>query len=108
MQVMRPDGDLTIMMFATAALVAAAFMRPLLRTVLFVLLGAALLFFYSYIVNSAMLAQAALYIVGACSFIRNRGHSRWTGWTDHHVLHYTVTLACTLQVWNIVHATAKP
>lgn len=31
-------------------------------------------------------------------FIRNGGHGRWPGLTDHHLLHYFVTLACCLHV----------
>lgn len=43
-----------------------------------------------------------MYLFGAWSFIRNDGHSRWTGWTDHHLLHYFVTLSCILHVFYIL------
>ena len=29
---------------------------------------------------------------------RNQGHDRWAGYTDHHMLHYCVTVACVLHV----------
>jgi predicted membrane channel-forming protein YqfA (hemolysin III family) len=97
-----PGNDLGVMGAVALALVAAAFMPPLFRTVTFVGLGALLFFSYFYIVNFNFCAQVALYLLGAASFIRNSGHDRWTGWTDHHMLHYTVTAACMLHVCYIL------
>ena len=42
--------------------------------------------------------QVTLYIIGAYCFIKNGGHGRWAGFTDHHLLHYLVTAACCLHV----------
>jgi hypothetical protein len=45
-QAKDPEGDLTIMAASAAALVAAAFLRPVLRTISFVSLGAVIFFSY--------------------------------------------------------------
>ncbi len=37
--------------------------------------------------------------------MQNSGHDRWSFLTDHHLLHYWVTLACILHVFYIRDAT---
>lgn len=39
---------------------------------------------------------------------RNDGHDRWVGFTDHHFLHYFVTVACFLHVIYIRHELQHP
>ena len=56
------------------ALLGAAFMPPLLRTVMFVSMGTALFLTYSYIVNINFCFQVAFYLFGAVSFIRCGAH----------------------------------
>lgn len=61
---------------------------------------------YQYIINAALAAQIALYVAGAISFVRNGGHERIPYlMTDHHILHYTVTVACGIHVWNLLRLT---
>ena len=55
---------------AAVMLFGAAFMRPLLRTISFVFLGAGLIFSYHTIINVNLAAQGGLYVLGACCFIR--------------------------------------
>ncbi len=44
-----------------------------------------------------------LYVAGGLSFLRNGGHERVPYWaSDHHILHYTVTVACALHVHNLL------
>jgi predicted membrane channel-forming protein YqfA (hemolysin III family) len=60
-----------------AALVGAAFLRPLPRTVGFVVCGAAMVALYGSVVMDANLcAQICMYVSGAVFFIRNAGHGR--------------------------------
>lgn len=43
---------------------------------------------------------------GGAVFIRNGGHDRWTGFTDHHILHYCTTVACCIHVNYVLSALA--
>ncbi len=54
------------------ALLGAAFLRPLFRTIAFVALGAVMFFFYFHIVNLNLALQVVLYLLGAYSFVRVR------------------------------------
>lgn len=38
---------------------------------------------------------------------RNGGHERPVGLQDHHLLHYLVSAACTLQLFYLWHATGS-
>ncbi|KAJ9514517.1 hypothetical protein QJQ45_016254 [Haematococcus lacustris] len=96
-----PEVDLRVMLCTGVGLLAAAFLRPLMRTLAFVGLGAVLFFTYYQIVNINLGIQVAMYLCGAYSFVRNKGHERWPGLTDHHLLHYWVSLGCCLHLMYI-------
>jgi hypothetical protein len=101
MQAVHPHGDTTIMAISGLALLLAAFFPPLLRTVSFVGIGSVMVAHYSYLVNVNLGCQLAMYVAGAVTFVRGGGHKRWQGCSDHHMLHYLVTLACCLHVQYI-------
>lgn len=60
------------------------------------------------VVNWNLGAQLALYGAGAAAFLRNGGHGRGgvPFLTDHHALHYCVTVACCMHVAYLVAAMA--
>lgn len=96
------------MLWITGLLLGAAFMRPLPRVLGFVAGGAAAVALYARQLACATLAaEIALYLAGAAFFLRNGGHARWPGFTDHHLLHYFVSVAAGLHVWYIL-ATLRP
>ena len=80
---MRPGDSMLVMQSCTAALLGAAFLPPVPRTLAFVGLGATLFFSYFYIVNLNLCAQVALYLLGAAFFVRcverdaQRGGGYW-------------------------------
>ena len=97
-----PHGDSTCMAVCAGALLVAALLRPLPRTLGFVLTTAVMVWHYLYIVDAALALQLVLYGAGAISFLRNGGHNRLAfGLCDHHLLHYKVTLATAVQVVNL-------
>lgn len=105
---MHPGGrELRGLAAASVALLAAAFCRPVLRTAGFVAIGGWVLLTHADLVDGALLAQCALYVVGAACFLRNGGHDRPHGLADHHLLHYAVTAACGIHVANVVRHAAQ-
>eukprot|EP00878_Enallax_costatus_P025444 GHUV01027222.1.p1 GENE.GHUV01027222.1~~GHUV01027222.1.p1 ORF type:complete len:119 (+),score=33.02 GHUV01027222.1:277-633(+) len=102
MMALDPEGDRRTLLIACAALLLAAFLRPLLRTIGFIAIGAAMVFILRHIVDIPLLVECALYVAGGISFIRNGGHDRFMGLADHHLLHYKVTIACAIHVANIL------
>lgn len=96
------------LLWITGLLLVAAFLRPVPRVVGFVLGGAAATSLYgAQLLSWLMGAELALYVSGAALFLRNAGHARWAGWSDHHLLHYFVTVAGVLHVlyiWRLVGA----
>lgn len=95
----------TDLMWSSLGMLVAAFLPPAPRVLGF---AAGILiiiaFHYQKIMTANLVAQLALYLTGGISFLRNRGHHRWPGMSDHHLLHYTVTAACMLHVWYILSA----
>ncbi|KAJ9514681.1 hypothetical protein QJQ45_028442 [Haematococcus lacustris] len=65
-----PEVDLRVMLCTGVGLLAAAFLRPLMRTLAFVGLGAVLFFTYYQIVNINLGIQVVMYLCGAYSFVR--------------------------------------
>ncbi|KAI8469081.1 MAG: hypothetical protein J3K34DRAFT_290332 [Monoraphidium minutum] len=103
----HPHGDTTCMAVCGVALLVAALLRPLPRTLGFLGVGAVMVFHYTYIIDASLAAQIVLYIAGAAAFISNGGHERLPLlMTDHHILHYTVTVACAIHVWNLLRLEA--
>lgn len=99
----KPNDDRRAMGIYTLALLAAAFMRPLLRTILFAWIGIMLVLSYPYIIDANLGLQALLYLIGAICFLTNSGHNRTLiALADHHILHYLVTLACLLHTKYIM------
>ncbi|PSC74139.1 adiponectin receptor 1b [Micractinium conductrix] len=93
----------TGMVWVTIALVIAACLPPVPRVTGFVGGGAAaVLLYWRQLACVAIGVELALYLAGAIAFLRNGGHDRWTGLTDHHFLHYNVTLAASLHVWHLM------
>lgn len=77
----------TPLLYITALLVGAAFLRPVPRVAGFILGGAAAVTLYGrQLLSWVMVAELALYVSGAALFLRNQGHGRWAGWADHHLL----------------------
>jgi hypothetical protein len=89
------------MVVSGLALLVAAFFPPVLRTVSFVAIGTVMVWHYHYLVNTNLGIQLAMYVAGAVAFVRGGGHKRWQGCTDHHLLHYLVTVACFMHVHYI-------
>lgn len=80
-------------------LLGAAFLPPTPRVCGFVILGSLIAVLYGHKVMSPMLVtEIFLYLCGAAAFLRNGGHARPTGFSDHHFLHYFVTVAGCLHV----------
>ena len=50
-----------------------------------------------------LVLELALYLAGALLFLRNGGHTRFLGLSDHHFLHYTVTAAACLHIYYILN-----
>eukprot|EP00891_Asterochloris_glomerata_P009307 jgi/Astpho2/9307/Aster-x1568 len=99
-------GDVLV---CAIGLVAAAFLPPMLRVLGFTTGIAAITFLhFQRIVDYNMGAQLVLYASGGISFLRNGGHQRMTGFSDHSILHYVVTVACGLHVWYIIKAMKLP
>lgn len=95
----------TDLVYSSVGMLVAAFLPPTARVLGFmtgvtVIVG----LHYQKIMNANLVVQLALYLIGGISFLRNQGHQRWAGMCDHHFLHYTVTIACTLHVWYILVA----
>lgn len=65
-----PGADLAVMYGSCLALLAVAFLRPLLRTLGFLGIGAVMVVRYYYIVNLNLGLQIVLYVAGAVSFVR--------------------------------------
>ncbi|KAG2497895.1 hypothetical protein HYH03_004161 [Edaphochlamys debaryana] len=105
---LRPQGPYHVMWGVTLLLVAAAFLRPLYRTLGFVGGGAVLFLYYYWIVDLNMVLQVVLQLAGGYFFVRNGGHDRPIGLQDHHFLHYCVTTASILHVFYIQKAMAAP
>jgi hypothetical protein len=58
--------------------------------------------------SPSKLPQIALYVAGGAAFVRNSGHERVWHWaTDHHLLHYAVTIACAIHCHNLLQLTAS-
>jgi len=101
-----PEGDRTLLAYMALGLLAAAFMRPLLRVLTFVALGGFMFaFYFQVLVNWNLGLQVIMYLAGGYSFIQNGGHDRWPGLTDHHFLHYWVSISSCLHVFYIRNAT---
>ncbi|KAL4452780.1 hypothetical protein ABPG75_008442 [Micractinium tetrahymenae] len=93
----------TPMAWVALMLLVAAFQPPAPRVAGFVGGGAiAVLLYWRQLASFLMAAQLLLYLAGAGAFLRNGGHDRWTGLTDHHFLHYFVTIAAALHVWLLL------
>lgn len=105
---MDPGGDRTIMVLASLALLVAAFLRPTLRTLSFVAVGAVMVATHLFLFNWIFSIEIVLYMAGAVFFLRGGGHKRWYWLTDHHLLHYAVTIASCLHVVYIQEAIAHP
>ncbi|GMH42013.1 hypothetical protein BSKO_09932 [Bryopsis sp. KO-2023] len=96
--------DYTYLWYVLGTVFMFAFLPPLARTLGFGLGGAALsLLYWDVVFSTKMGIQCALYVVGGIFFIRNGGHSRRTGFADHHILHYAVTIACSLQCYLLIY-----
>jgi len=105
---MDPKGCRRVLWCSCMGLLVSAFLPAVPRVIAFVGIGAIMVAAYTHILNTSLLLQCFLYVAGAVSFIRNGGHERlpW-GLTDHHLLHYKVTVACAMHVINIRQLTAK-
>lgn len=95
---------------AAAGIVAAAFLPPRPRVAGFVAGAGAMVGLYGRALWSGVFgAQLALYGAGAALFLRNGGHRRgWGAFTDHHLLHYFVTAASTLHLWDLWRRAGAP
>lgn len=83
-------------------LVGAAFLKPTPRVVGFVVGATAMVVLYGSMLLSYVFAiELALYLGGALFFLRNDGHERGIGLSDHHILHYFVTVASVLHLWYL-------
>jgi hypothetical protein len=91
------------MVMCGGALLLAAFLPPVLRTLSFIGIGGVMVVHYTYLVDLNLGLQMALYVAGGACFIRGGGHARWQGCSDHHLLHYLVTVACCMHVVYIQH-----
>ncbi|KAL6769301.1 hypothetical protein ACKKBG_A30475 [Auxenochlorella protothecoides x Auxenochlorella symbiontica] len=92
--------------FILAGLFACAWARPFPRTSGFIGLGTGLVYYCWDVINLNLTTQILLYICGAVLFLRNSGHSRWPGLSDHHGLHYCVTIAASMHLvylYNALH-----
>jgi predicted membrane channel-forming protein YqfA (hemolysin III family) len=87
----------------STGIVGAAFLPPVPRVAGFVVGTAALVVIYGgALLNWVLGTQLALYGAGAALFLRNGGHQRGFGvLSDHHMLHYFVTVASTLHLWDL-------
>lgn len=84
-------------------MLGAAFLQPMLRVLGFTVgVLAMVMLHFRTVMNLNLAVQLLLYGLGACSFLRNGGHSRWAGLSDHHFLHYFVTVACILHVFYLL------
>lgn len=93
------------MICITALLLASSFLRPLPRVLCFIFLGGLIVvIFGGLLLNWKLLAQLILYVSGALFFLSNSGHHRGPGLSDHHLLHYIVTIAGCLHVYYIWEA----
>jgi predicted membrane channel-forming protein YqfA (hemolysin III family) len=63
----------------------------------------AVFFYIERLYSTVLVSELALYLSGALLFLRNGGHTRFFGLSDHHFLHYTVTAAACLHVYYILH-----
>lgn len=95
--------DLTIFKCLIPFLLASAFFPPKPRTLSFAIGVSTLSFAYwRHLISISLLAQLGFYLIGALCFLRNGGHDRWEGWSDHHILHYVVTAACCVQIMHLI------
>lgn len=87
-----------------AGLLAAAMLPPRARTVTWMAIAGVMVKHYLYMVNAPLAIQVALYAAGGAFFIKGGGHD-WVDWglTDHHMLHYCVSVACAIQVANLIN-----
>ncbi|KAL4855410.1 hypothetical protein ACK3TF_003957 [Chlorella vulgaris] len=93
------------MLAITLLLICAACLPPAPRVAGFIGGGCIAAFLYWHRLSSVVLVvQVVLYLTGAVAFLRNGGHDRWTGLTDHHFLHYFVTAATSLHVGHLLRA----
>ena len=80
-------------------LLFCAFLRPAPRVFGFLSGGAVMVYLYGMmLMDSIFLVELVLYVSGAIFFLRNDGHSRGVGLSDHHFLHYFVTVASALHI----------
>eukprot|EP00884_Botryococcus_braunii_P016500 jgi/Botrbrau1/3533/Bobra.341_2s0059.1 len=91
------------MVVSAVFLFLAAFLPPLFRVLGFASGVGAMVFLHgASVCNANLLMQLLCYGIGGYAFLRNGGHNRFPGLTDHHFLHYFVTVACGLHVWNLL------
>lgn len=84
-------------------LLVGSFLRPLPRVAAMAAGTAGVVVLFGQEIYTFNLGcQLVLYSVAALTFLRNEGHHRCVGLSDHHLLHYSVTAACLLQVANIM------
>mmetsp|Transcript_14858 Transcript_14858/g.44896 ORF Transcript_14858/g.44896 Transcript_14858/m.44896 type:complete len:280 (-) Transcript_14858:788-1627(-) len=96
------------MIWMGALLVGGAFFPPAPRVAAFTVGTIAIVTMFGREIYTFNLGiQLALYGVAAVAFLRNAGHHRCIGLSDHHVLHYVVTAACLLQLANISDLVAR-
>lgn len=69
-QAFDPSGDRTGLLLACGALLVAAFLPPLWRTVGFVGIGSLLVYMLRHVVDASLLLQCLLYVAGSVCFIR--------------------------------------
>jgi len=94
--------DLTIFVCFIPFLLAAAFFPPRPRTISFAIgVGTLAVAYWEHLVSMSLFVQLGFYLIGAMCFLRNAGHNRWEGWSDHHILHYVVTAACCIQLMHL-------
>ncbi|KAK9809407.1 hypothetical protein WJX73_003131 [Symbiochloris irregularis] len=93
---------------SAGVMLAAAFLPPTLRVLGFTVgIVVMVVLHFHIVVNANLATQLGMYGLGACVFLRNGGHARFVGCTDHHLLHYLVTGACCLHVSYLLKAMQK-
>lgn len=70
MQAFDPSGNRTGLLVASGALLLAAFLPPVPRTVGFMAIGSVLVYMLPHIIDMSLILQCLLYLAGGMCFIR--------------------------------------
>ena len=84
-------------------LLLSAFFPAKPRVLGFIGGGAVMMFMFGGMLMDLLFGiEMVLYLLGGALFLRNDGHSRGVGFSDHHFLHYFVTLATGLHFYYLL------